>query len=219
MTLRIALPAPEIARYRWPDPALSGRLAMVSREWGMTEWEWMAEWCPLTLAAIPDPVEHFKAVDRRLTAEEIRLSETTPKHPGETPGAFQFRVFDLVEEQALAARPEPEVERPVWGREWSDVIHYRHPTRQGPDGKWLAHSEEQCATTLPRLRMEMLYIWTQEDDERTHLLAPSVCQSILDQMKPLTRHLIWDAAARLTRKVFPTEPEYQPLRDYPSPPY
>ena len=219
MALRIALPAPEIARHRWPEPDLSGHEAMVRREWGMAAWGWMAAWCPKTLAAIPDPVAHFTAVDDRLTAEQVRLREATPLAAGETPGEFQFRLSDLVEEKARAEWPPPEVERPVWDREWSDVIRYRHPLERGPNGKWLGGRQEQCVTTLGRLATEMLGMWTQDDDARTHLVAPSVCQSILDRMEPLSRHLVWDAAARKARKVHPTDPEYQQLRNYPSPPY
>ena len=46
MVLRIALPAPEIAHYRWPEPDLSGHVAMVWREWGLAAWGRMAAWCP-----------------------------------------------------------------------------------------------------------------------------------------------------------------------------
>ena len=219
MVLRIALPTPEIARHRWPEPDLSGHEAMVRREWGLAAWGWMATWCPKTLAAIPDPVAHFTAMDDRLTAEQLRLREATPLLRGETPGEFQFRVSDLVEAKARAEWPPPEVERPVWDREWSDVIRYRHPLERGPDGKWLAGRQERCMTTLGRLAAEMLGMWTQEDDARTHLVAPSVMQSILDRMEPLSRHLVWDAAARKARKVHPTDPEYQQLRNYTSPPY
>lgn len=219
MVLRIALPAPEIARHRWPEPDLSGHEALVRREWGLAAWGWMAAWCPKTLAAMEDPVAHFTAMDDRLTAEQLRVREATPLLRGETPGEFQFRVSDLVEAKARAERPPPEVERPVWDREWSDVIRYRHPLERGPDGKWLGGRQERCVTTLGRLAAEMLGMWTQADDARTHLVAPSVMQSILDRMEPLSRHLVWDAAARKARKVHPTDPEYQQLRNYPSPPY
>ena len=123
---------------------LSGHEAMVRREWGMAAWAWMAEWCPTSLAAMPDPVAHFTAIDNRLRAEQVRLRETTPLLAGETPGAFQFRVSDLVKEQARAERPPPEVERPVWDREWSDVIRYRHPMERRADGTWL-RGRRSCA--------------------------------------------------------------------------
>ena len=214
MPLRIALPPSDVERYRWPDPDLAGRADLAAMAWGLRAWEWMAQWCPTALATISDPAAHFAALDEQIRAEEVRLLESTP-------AAFQDRVDDQVASKWV--KLPPEVDEPVWDPEWSDVIRYREPIRQlTEDGEWLELGRERAEAALPQLAIAMLRMWTQDDDERTYLLPPSEMQGLLDRMSrkdPLALHLLWDRAARRARTVFPTDPEYKKLRDYPSPPY
>ena len=224
MALQITLPDSEkVARCRWPRPDFRDPIRTATMVWGRRAWEWMAAWCPLSLAQIPDPIEHFAHQDQLMKAEELRILDNLRRQPP-TPGRNRF---DQAQEAVWAewVRVRPEVDTPVWSRTWEDTIRFTAPLRrEEPDRTRTTVGTEKRSEYLSRLAIEALLLWTQDPDDDgeygTMMLAPSTMQHILDyQIPPLYRHLIWDTAARRARETFPNDPRYTQLRAYPSPPY
>jgi len=222
MVLRITPPTGEkVARCRWPTPDFRKPAGTATMRWGRRAWEWAAAWCPLTLAQIPDPVQHDARQDQMMNAAEeeiIQALQGRTLPPGET-------IQDRAEEAMFRewVRVSPEVATPVWNPGWTDIVRFTAPIRrQNPDGTWTVIETERLSATLDQLATEAVFLWAQapDDDTRYDLVAPSTMQSILDvQIPALHRHLIWDLAARKARETYPDDPRYRPLRSYPSPPY
>lgn len=75
MVLRIVLPPTDVAHCRWPDPDWWPDLDERTHRWAQAAWEWMATWCPRSLAQIPSPASYFTALDLLASAEEHSIHQ------------------------------------------------------------------------------------------------------------------------------------------------
>ena len=218
MVLQITLPSPDVAHCRWPEPQHYPDLDEHTTPWGSAAWEWMATWCPKSLAQIADPSRHFIELDSLATAEEQRIHQALVRAGVDYP---DIRAEEAVEAEWV--RIPKEVDRPVWEPTWHDVVEMTVPHfRDNWDGTFTLVFVEEAVATISKLADDILMLWTQDPHDHQRdgtLAAPAVMQGILDnQLSPLYRHLIWDLAARRARLFHPHDPRYHQLRQYPTPP-
>lgn len=217
MVLRIVLPPPEVAHCRWPDPNYWPDLDEHTNRWGLAAWEWMATWCPKSLAQIPSPTDYFTELDRLATAEEERIHQALARAGAE--------YADICAEEAVEAewvKLPKEVSTPVWEPTWPDLVRVTVPHyRDYGDGTFAVAFVEDAVARIHNLANDILSLWVQpavNHDRDGTLAAPAPMQGILDtQLTPLYRHLIWDLAAREARKYHAEDPRYQQLHNYPTP--
>ena len=210
-------PTPDVAHCRWPGPYQWPDLDEHTQRWGLAAWEWMATWCPVSLAQIPGPVGYFTKLDRLASAEEKRIHQALVRAGVDYP--------DIGAEEAVEAewvRIPKEVETPVWEPTWPDLVRVTVPHfRDYGDGTFALAFVENAITSIHKLAEDVLLLWVQDPDHLERdgtLAAPAPMQGILDnQLSPLYRHLIWDLAARDARHSLPHDARYRQLHDYPAP--
>ena len=223
MVLRIVLPPGGVAHCRWPSPE---HLPDPDSEmiWGAEAWEWMAVWCPHSLARIADPAAYFARLDAQMETEETSIRR-----------ALRRRTAAGVDAGRLAERAVraewvtlgPEVNTPVWSPDWSPTVTTTLPVRSRRNwgGSTTVLETEDVIFGLDELAEVVLELWTQDpaDHHERYLLewmSPHTMQQVLDrQLDVLYRHLVWDLAAREARRHYPHDARYTQLRAYPSPPY
>lgn len=219
MVLRVVPPSPDVAHCRWPDPHCWPDLDEHRHRWGLAAWEWMATWCPTSLAQIPDPVGYFTELDRLASAEEQRIHQALVRAGVDFP--------DTCAEEAVEAewvRLPKEVETPVWEPTWPDLVKVTVPHfRDYGDGTFAPAFVEDTVASIHKLADDIVLLWVQDPDNHDRdgtLAAPAPMQGILDnQLTPLYRHLVWDLAAREVRQHHSHDARYRQLHDYPTPTY
>ena len=148
MVLRIVLPPPDVAYCRWPSPHYWPDLDEHTQRWGLAAWEWMATWCPMSLAQIPDPVGYFTELDRLASAEEQRIHQALVRARVDHP---DIRAEEAVEAEWV--RIPKEVETPVWEPTWPDLVKVTIPHfRDYGDGTFAMAFVEERRGQYPQTR-------------------------------------------------------------------
>ena len=192
--------------------------------WGREAWEWMATWCPHSLAEIGDPAGYFARLDAAMDAEETSIRSALRNRAAAGVDAGWLAERAVRAEWVTLSR---EVNTPVWSPEWSPTVRVTLPalSQRNWDGSTTVLETEDVTFDLDELAVEVLDLWTQDpaDHHERYLLewmSPHTMQQVLDrQLTALYRHLVWDLAAREARRLHPDDPRYTQLRAYPSPPY
>lgn len=205
-------PSPEIARCRIPEHVkLYGIGGM-----GTAAWKWMAMWCPRQLAAIDDPETHFKALDKTLwqilkeseihIADELGVTDLNdPEQMGEPQEiAWEKLRRDWIE----VCKEEP---TPVWDPEWAE---FEIPYGENLWGRDEGLPLDMVATEVFEHIGPVKLWWPREQRQRQRELQ----QIIHEEMSPLGRHLTFDMAARMARRMNPPRPEMIALVTTQAPP-
>ena len=200
MVLRMVLPSGGVAHCRWPFPEYvpdpDSELL-----WGTEAWEWMAAWCPFSLARIGDPAAYFARLDARMEAEETSIRRALRNQVATGVDAGWLAERAVRAEWVTLGR---EVNTPVWSPEWSPTVTAALPalSRRNWDGSTTVLETEDVTFGLREFAGLVLELWTQDpaDHHERYLLewmSPLTMQGVLDrQLSVLYRHLVWDLAAR-----------------------
>lgn len=213
--VNIALPpSQEIARCRVPETiGIQARIGQM----GTAAWTWMAMWCPRHLATISDQEAHFKALDRKLerilTESEIRIGQqlgvTDLDDPEQMAEPQEVAMANLRADWVEVCREEP---TPVWDPEWTE---FKVAYGESLWGRYQGLPIDMLAREIIEHMGPVKLWWTAAKRQRQREL-----QQILDrEMSPLGRHLTFDLAARMARRLDSRPAEMGELVNYPSPPY